>query len=554
MAAVRRIFARGRRLYAPRMPLRFPAAAEIPADVKVDTTRYAMRYLVNGEIRAWGGPGEDVLSPVCVRGEGGALPRFVVGRMPQLDEAAALEALDAACKAWDTGRGAWPRMRVARRIACTEKFVAGMVKVREDVVRLTMWEIGKTRKDAETEFDRTVQYVRDTIEALKGLDRGAGRFVMEEGFLGQIRRSPLGVVLCMGPFNYPLNETYTTLIPALVMGNTIVSKLPKYGAMLHVPLFEAMREAFPPGTINIIQGDGPTTVGPIMRSGKVDVLAFIGTSGVANTLKRQHPRPNRLLAITGLESKNPAIVLPCADLDVAAKECASGALSFNGQRCTAIKLVFVHASRAEEFLTKLVGAVDAMKGGMPWEAGVQLTPLPEAGKPERLARLVDDAKAKGARVLNAGGGEATGTYFRPAVVFPVAAGMELYTTEQFGPVIPVATYESDEEIDAFMRASNYGQQVALFGTDPNRLAGLIDALTNQVCRINVNAQCRRGPDTFPFSGRKDSGEGTLSVTDALAAFSIRAVVAASSNEKNKEIVGEIVTRRLSSFLTTDFIF
>src|SRR6185369_3275751 len=126
-------------------------------------------------------------------------------------------------------------------------------------------------------------------------------------------------------------------------------------------------------------------------------LAFIGTSKVGNILKRQHPRPNRLRCITGLEAKNPAIVLPCADLDVAVKECVSGALSFNGQRCTAIKLIFVHASQSEVFLAKLCTAVNALKAGMPWDAGVALTPLPEAGKIEQLARLVEDAKKKGAK-------------------------------------------------------------------------------------------------------------------------------------------------------------
>jgi glyceraldehyde-3-phosphate dehydrogenase (NADP+) len=105
-----------------------------------------------------------------------------------------------------------------------------------------------------------------------------------------------------------------------------------------------------------------------------------------------------------------------------------------------------------------------------------------------------------------------------------------------------------------MRASPYGQQISLFGSDPRELGRLVDALVNSVCRINLNAQCRRGPDTFPFTGRKDSAEGTLSVTDALRAFSIRAVVAAPRTDANEELVGEIVTRRLSGFLSTDFIF
>jgi glyceraldehyde-3-phosphate dehydrogenase (NADP+) len=528
----------------------FPST--IPDDVRVDLSPWERRYLADGEIRTWSGETSEVRSPVCTSA-GGTLTPVSLGPIAMLDGDAAKATLAAAVKAWDHGRGPWPTTRVARRIGCLEHFVDEMVKVREPVVRLLMWEIGKTRKDAETEFDRTVVYVRDTVEALKELDRSGSRFVMEDGFLGQIRRSPLGVVLCMGPFNYPLNETYTTLIPALVMGNPVISKLPRYGALLHLPILAAMQRCFPAGVVNVIQGDGPKVVGPMMESGQVDALAFIGTSRVANILRRQHPRPNRLRCILGLEAKNPAVILPSADLDVAVKECVAGALTFNGQRCTAIKLVFVHASLADRFVEKLSTAVDALRAGMPWEPGVTLTPLPEHGKPATLAAYVEDAVTKGARVVNRGG-EAVGTFFRPAVVYPVTPTMRLFHEEQFGPIVPVATYRDLSEIDAFMRESPYGQQIALFGNDPKEVAPLVDALVNVVSRINLNTQCRRGPDTFPFTGRKDSAEGTLSVSDALRAFSIRTVVATASNEANKELVTSIVSGRLSSFLGTDFIF
>ncbi|MCC7540826.1 MAG: NADP-dependent glyceraldehyde-3-phosphate dehydrogenase [Deltaproteobacteria bacterium] len=534
--------------------IRFPTADEVPESARVDASRWANRYLIGGEVREWSGESAEVRSPICHPAADGTLARAMVGRAPMLDADEANRALAAAKAAWNHGRGEWPNARPARRIGCLERFVEGMLRVREDVVRLLMWEIGKTRKDSESEFDRTVVYVRDTIDALKEQDRSAGRFVMEEGTIGQIRRSPLGVVLCMGPFNYPLNETFTTLIPAVLMGNTVVSKLPKYGALLHLPLLDAMREAFPAGVVNIVQGDGPKVIGPIMQSGDVDVLAFIGTSRVANILKKQHPRPNRLRCITGLEAKNPAIVLPDANLDVAVAECVSGALSYNGQRCTAIKLVLVHESIAGKFVSRLCDAVDALPAGMPWDPGVKLTPLVEDDKPKWMASMVEDAVNKGAMVVNTLGGKTVGTFYRPAVVYPVKPDMQLYSQEQFGPIVPVATFREDAEIDAFMRSSPYGQQVALFGSDSRRLAGLIDALVNQVSRINVNTQCRRGPDTFPFTGRKDSAEGTLSVSDALRAFSIRATVATASNEENKRIMTEIVTGRLSSFLTTDFVF
>ena len=527
----------------------FPA--EVPAHAAVDTSRWARQWLCDGEIRTWSGATGRELSPVCTVGADGAPAQLDLGPVAMLDRAAALEALAAARTAWDHGRGAWPTMRVGERIERMQTFVAGMRAVREDLVRLLMLEIGKTRADSETEVDRTAIYIDDTIAALKELDRTAARFTVTGGFVGQIRRSPLGVVLCMGPFNYPLNETFTTLIPALLMGNTIVSKLPRFGQLVHLPLLPAFRDAFPRGAVNVIQGDGPTVIGPIMESGDVDCLAFIGTSRVANILKRQHPRPNRLRCITGLEAKNPAVILPSADLDAAVKECVSGALSFNGQRCTAIKLIFAHEDIAPAFTAKLAAAVDALTAGMPWDK-VALTPLPEPNKAAHLTALVDDAVAHGARVL--AGGASQATFFRPAVVYPVAPTARLYQEEQFGPIVPVTTFRELGEIDHFMRTSAYGQQVALFGQDPRELATLVDALVNSVCRINLNTQCRRGPDSFPFTGRKDSAEGTLSVSDALRAFTIRTVVATTATDANQDLVGEIVTRRLSSFLSTDFLF
>jgi glyceraldehyde-3-phosphate dehydrogenase (NADP+) len=527
--------------------IRFPEV--VPDEVRVDASRWSMTYLADGEVRRWEGEGADVLSPVCTPD----LRRIPIGRLPMLDAETAMGALAAARRAWDDGRGPWATLPVAGRVAATQKFVELMQRTREDVVRLLMWEIGKTRKDAESEFDRTVVYIRDTIEALKELDRAGGRFVVQEGFVAQIRRSPLGVVLCMGPYNYPINETFTTLIPAVVMGNAVVSKLPRYGGLSQLPLLEAFAEAFPPGVVNVIQGDGATVIGPMMASGDVDALAFIGSSRVANIIEKQHPRPNRLRVITGLEAKNPGVVLPDADLDATVKECVAGALGFNGQRCTALKLMLVHESRAEEFVARFAAAVDALPAGMPWDPAAKLTPLPEEDKCAALAALVDDAVQKGARVVNRDGGRAHGTFFRPAVVWPATPEMKLWTVEQFGPIAPIASWRDLSEIEEFFRKSSYGQQVSLFGRDPKQLGALVDVLANQVARININTQCRRGPDTFPFTGRKDSAEGTLSVTDALRCFSIRTVAATTTADENKKLVTDIVTGRLSSFISTDYL-
>ncbi len=530
----------------------FPSADAIPPEVRVSCEPYEMRYLIDGQIRTWSGPAQDIYSPVCIE-DGQGPKRHKLGRCALLTEKEAMEALDAACRAYGEGRGDWPTRSVADRIACLQAFIPRMQAMRDVVVKLLMWEIGKTLPDAEKEFDRTVEYIRATVDALKDVDRAAARFAIEQGIIGQVRRSPLGVVLCMGPFNYPLNETYTTLIPALIMGNTLIVKPPKYGTLLHLPLLEAFRDSFPKGVVNMIWGNGKTIITPIIRSGKINVLAFIGTSKVADLLRQQHPIPHRLRCVLGLEAKNPAVILPDADLDMTVRECVLGSLSYNGQRCTALKLLFVHRSLAERFLKAFSDAIAQLPAGMPWEPGVQLTPLPEDGKPEWLKSLVDEAIAKGARIVNPGGGEIRGTFYSPAVVYPVNSSMQLYHVEQFGPVIPVVPFDREDEVIDYVTQSNYGAQISLFGKDPATLGHLIDGLVNQVCRINLNAQCQRGPDPFPFTGRKDSAEGTLSVSDALRAFSIRSLVATKASPGNEQIIRDIVTGRRSRFLTTDFI-
>jgi glyceraldehyde-3-phosphate dehydrogenase (NADP+) len=531
----------------------FSTENNIPQSLRISEPIEQREYLINGEMKIWKGSLNPVLSPVFVH-EGDTFKQKLIGSTPLLTSKESLEALDAAVHAYDLGHGLWPTMSVTERIEHVERFLASMRTTKDTVVKLLMWEIGKSQKDSEREFDRTCDYIVDTIKAYKELDRNSAKLIEEQGFMAQIRRVPLGVSLCMGPYNYPLNETFTTLIPALIMGNTVVFKPAKYGVLLIRPLLESFRTNFPPGVINIIYGRGRETVGALMESGKIDVFAFIGTNKGANDLKRLHPKPHRLKAILGLDAKNPAIVLPDADLDNAVNECITGSLSFNGQRCTALKILFVHDSIVEEFINKFNHHVKKLKPGMPWDEGVGLTPLPEPGKVEYLTELVEDAKKYGAAVVNENGGERHHTFFYPAVVYPVNDKMRLYSEEQFGPVVPIVSFSDDEEPINYVVNSNFGQQVSIFGTDSKRVARLMDAFVNQVGRINLNTQSQRGPDTFPFNGRKDSAEGTLSIADALRVFSIRTLVATKSTDPNKQIISTIIRNHESAFLSTDYIF
>jgi len=340
------------------------------------------------------------------------------------------------------------------------------------------------------------------------------------------------------------------------MGNVVVFKPAKYGVLLFAPLLEAFQQAFPAGVINSIYGDGKVIIGPLMASGKIDVLAFIGSSKVANLLKKQHPFPNRLKCVLGLDAKNPCIVMEDADLDLAVKECVLGALSFNGQRCTALKLIFVHKALLGQFTAKFSDAVEKLYIGVPgcgFSDNAWITPLAEDGKVEWLKGLIKDAEDKGAKVINPSGGLSNGTFMFPAVVCPVTPEMRLYREEQFGPIVPITSFEDPSEVLKYVLESNFGQQISIFGGDSFKIAQLIDPLSNQVSRININCQCQRGPDSYPFTGRKDSAEGTLSIVDALKVFSIRAMVAAKATDQNKAIITRILMNRQSQFLSRDFI-
>ena len=315
----------------------------------------------------------------------------------------------------------------------------------------------------------------------------------------------------------------------------------------------AFQDSFPKGVINIVYGRGREVAAPIMQSGKIDILALIGNSKSAIALQDLHPNKNRLRLVLGLEAKNPAIILPDADLDLAIQECLTGTLSFNGQRCTALKVLYVHETIAAEFNRRFADKVDALLFGNPWDKGVALTPLPEREKPDYIQELIDDATSKGAEIINRKGGERTENYIFPAVLFPVSKTMRVYHEEQFGPVIPILTFKDIQEPLNDMAESNYGQQVSLFGQDIKTIAPLIDTLVNLVCRVNLNSSCQRGPDVYPFTGRKDSAVATLSIHDALRSFSIRTFVASKDNAYNNAILQELLNSKASNFINTDYI-
>lgn len=516
----------------------FPEINRIPKQFALEGPIMQDHYLVRGELRRWNGPFHEITSPVCVQSSLGLSPN-IIGSYPLLTENESMDALRAARAAFDNGCGFWPSMTAEQRIECFEDFLTGMTIKREEIAKRIMWEIGKPYGDSLKEFDRTVTYVRDTIKALGRDERQNQKLSRQQGIIGRKKKVPLGVALCMGPFNYPLYETFTALAPALLTGNTVICKPPRFGTLLFGPLLKIFCDSFPEGVVNVIFGRGQEIIPPLISSGGIDMLAFIGTSGVADDLKKLHPKSHRMKITLGLEAKNPAIILPDADLAVTIRESVMGALGFNGQRCAALKIFFVHTSIIDDFLKRFSEEITKLKCGMPWEKNVFITPLAEPGKTSYLKGLVDDALSHGAKIINDTGGAMEGTFFYPTLLYPVNKKMRVYHEEQFGPAIPVVPYDDIDQPLRYVIESNYGQQASIFGRDRQIMARLVHVLTHQVSRININCKCQRTPDTFPFTGRKDSAEGVLSVSDALQAFTIPAFVAARETDEHKAMLTEI---------------
>jgi glyceraldehyde-3-phosphate dehydrogenase (NADP+) len=499
-------------------------------------------WLVDGEVRRFDGPSRVVSSRVATR-RGGELAPTMLGREPLLGPREVDLAIEAAERAYRGGEGEWPSLHVEARMAATLDFASAVEKRAEDVARLLMWEIGKPAKSARDEVSRSVEYIRETVKELAAL-RAADLEVLR-GLAGGVphvartHRRPIGVVLAVAPFNYPVNEFLTTIVPALLMGNVVLAKTPRFGVLANTVLFDAFREAFPRGVVSVLPGEGRAILPALMGATRTDVagnptgvvqaLAFIGSEGAANAILRAHPAPITLHKVLGLGAKNAAVVLPDADLSRAVPAIVKGALGFNGQRCTAEKIVFVHRSLFDRFVEDLAARVAALPLGMPWTPGVGVTPLPEEHKLDAMRALLDDATAQGATIRNEGGGRGALSLMRPAVVAEVKPGMRLHHEEQFGPIVPVAAFDDVEEVLEWLRRSPYGQQAAVWGSAEGSRA-LVRRLTRFVARVNVNDVCQRGPDSFGFSAADKSGFGTLSLREALLAFSRPVLVQATDTE------------------------
>ncbi len=385
----------------------------------------------------------------------------------------------------------------------------------EEIAGVLVMEIAKDRKSSLSEVRRTADFLRFTADAGKNIE---GLAVSGENFPGgsrnkisYVRRIPLGTVLAISPFNYPVNLSASKIAPALIGGNAVILKPATQGAISALHLAEAFHDAgIPKGILGTLTGKGSEIGDYIVKHPGINFINFTGSTEVGRHISEIVGMTPLLLELGG---KDAAIVLADADLDFAASNIVDGAFAYSGQRCTAVKRVLAEEKIADELVALLRSRVEKLKTGDP-RGDATVTPLIDSRAADYAQYLTDDALRKGAVLVT--GNVREGNLFYPTLLDRVTEEMEIAWKEPFAPVLPVLRVRDADHAVEIANRSEYGLQSSVFTNDINRAFYVANRL--EVGTVQINNKTERGPDHFPFLGVKSSGMGTQGVRYSIDAM------------------------------------
>ena len=416
----------------------------------------------------------------------------------------------------------WKMLSAVERATYIHKAADELEKMKEEVAELMTREISKSYKDSLVEVERTVYLMKYTAE--EGLRifgevyEGGNYDKSNNGRMSIVKREPLGVVLAIAPFNYPVNLSASKIAPALISGNVVIFKPPTQGALSGLKVVEAFHKAgLPEGVLQSATGKGSEIGDYLNTHHEINFINFTGSTPVGQRIGMQAGMKPIMLELGG---KDAAIVLEDADLEKASNDIVSGAFSYSGQRCTAIKRVLVMESVADKLAKLLKEKVSKLTVGNPFD-NVNITPLIDNKAADFVEKLYLDAKNKGAIELTKFKRENNLIY--PTLMDNVSLDMELATVEPFGPILPIIRVKTEEEILEIANASEYGLQSSVFTKDINKAFEFASKL--EVGTVNINEKTQRGPDNFPFLGIKNSGVGVQGIRNSiLSMMKIKTIV------------------------------
>ena len=411
------------------------------------------------------------------------------------------------------------RMRettVVERANWLEAIAGAIESDRKRLAETIVREAGKPIRSARGEvglaadrFRRAVAEVRDrTGEYRPGSTEG------HEGWRALVKHEPVGTVLCVGPYNYPLSTVAYQVAPALAAGNSVVlnpsSKTPISGGLLTELVTEAVD--LPDGALNYVPGRGSVIGDTLASDGRVNAIAMTGSSGAGERIARQSGIVELHLELGG---NAPAIIFPDADLDAAAGACTAGSLKFAGQRCSAVSRVLAHESVHDEMVERIDATMEGWVPGDLFEESTTLGPLIDESQAEWVEELVDDAVESGARLVR--GGERDGAFYDPTLLAAVPHDARIVHEEQFGPVAAVTTFGDEAEALEIANGGEYALDASVFTTDHDRALRVAEHVDAGAVRINGAPS--HGLGDVPFGGNKASGIGREGIGTTIEAFS-----------------------------------
>lgn len=381
----------------------------------------------------------------------------------------------------------------------------------EEFAALIVAEAGKPLADARREVTRAVQTWVVAAEEAKRL--GGEMIPLDwtpglDHYVGLTRRVPVGAVLGITPFNFPLNLVVHKVAPALAAGNAILIKPAPQTPLTALLLGEVVAQSgLPSGALTVVPCDNQVAQ-RLVEDDRFKVFSFTGSAAIGWMLKAKAGKKRVLLELGGNAG---VIVEPDADLDLAARRCAAGGYGYAGQTCISVQRILVHESVRERFTEAFVAAVRALKAGDPTREDTVVGPVINEAAASRIQQWIADARTGGARVLL--GGARQGSVVEAAVLTDVAPTMKLSCEEVFGPVVTITPYRSFEEALRLVNDSPYGLQAGVFTRDIHRIFQAFREL--EVGGVLANEIPTFRADHMPYGGVKDSGLGREGVRYAM---------------------------------------
>lgn len=423
--------------------------------------------------------------------------------------------IDEAAVAAKSAQEDWKTVPVYKKAEYLYRTADLLEENEEELVDTLVLEIAKDKKSALSEIRRSADLLRYTADVGKSLQ---GEAIFGDSFPGGSRnkmscvmRVPVGTVLAISPFNYPINLAVSKIGPALMGGNTVILKPPTQGAVSALKMAACFQEAgLPNGVFNTVTGLGSIIGDYVVAHPDIDFINFTGSTQVGEHISQLTKMRPVILELGG---KDAAIVLEDADLDFAADNIVDGAYSYSGQRCTAVKRILVIDKIADILIEKLLTRIRKLKVGDP-RGDATVTPLINEKSADFVESLVHNAIAQGAQLVT--GDKREGNLIYPTLLDRVTTDMEIAWVEPFGPVLPLIRVSSIEEAIKIANRSEYGLQSSVFTNNLNTAYYIASKL--EVGTVQINNKPERGPDNFPFLGIKSSGMGTQGVKYSIEAM------------------------------------